>query len=53
VALVLALAHDNEVAQAYDRGERFDEPVKLSQWGKHPAADNMGQRSSRRVKVLV
>lgn len=29
VELALDHAHDNEVARAYDRGERFDERVKL------------------------
>lgn len=32
VELALDHAHDNEVARAYDRGERFDERVKLFQW---------------------
>lgn len=39
VELALDHAHDNEVARAYDRGERFDERVKLFQWwGKQLAA---------------
>ena len=32
VELALDHAHDNEVARAYDLGERFDERVKLFQW---------------------
>jgi integrase len=32
VELALDHAHDNEVARAYDRGERFEERVKLFQW---------------------
>lgn len=32
VELALDHAHDNEVARAYDRGERFDERIKLFQW---------------------
>ncbi|ARO88769.1 hypothetical protein EBAPG3_013880 [Nitrosospira lacus] len=32
VELALDHVHDNEVARAYDRGERFDERVKLFQW---------------------
>lgn len=36
-------AHDNEVARACDRGERFDERVKLFQWwGKQLAAAKRG-----------
>lgn len=32
VELALDHAHDDEVARAYDRGERFDERVKLFNW---------------------
>lgn len=32
VELALDHAHDNEVARAYDRGERFEERVKLFNW---------------------
>ncbi len=32
VELALDHVHDNEVARAYDRGERFDERVKLLDW---------------------
>jgi integrase len=32
VELALDHAHDNEVARAYDRGERFTERIKLFQW---------------------
>lgn len=32
VELALDHAHDNEVARAYDRGERFDGRVELFQW---------------------
>ena len=43
VELSLDHAHDNEVARAYDRGERFDERVKLSQWwGAQLAAAQRG-----------
>lgn len=39
VELALDHAHDNEVARAYDRGEWFEERVKLFQWwGKQLAA---------------
>lgn len=43
VELALDHAHDNEVARAYDRGERFGERVKLFQWwGKQLAAAQRG-----------
>jgi integrase len=43
VELSLDHAHDNEVARAYDRGERFDDRVKLFQWwGKQLAAAQRG-----------
>ena len=43
VELALDHAHDNEVARAYDRGERFGERVKLYQWwGKNLAAAQRG-----------
>lgn len=43
VELALDHAHDNEVARAYDRGERFDERVKLFQWwGKQLSAAQRG-----------
>ena len=43
VELALDHAHDNEVARAYDRGERFEERVKLFQWwGKELAAAQRG-----------
>lgn len=32
VELALDPAHNNEVARAYDRGERFGERIKLFQW---------------------
>ncbi|MDE2389375.1 MAG: hypothetical protein KGN35_09905 [Betaproteobacteria bacterium] len=32
VELALDHVHDNEVARAYDRGERFDERMKLFNW---------------------
>ena len=32
VELALDHAHDNEIARAYDRGERFDERQKLFNW---------------------
>ena len=32
VELALDHAHDNEVARAYDRGERFDDRIKLFNW---------------------
>lgn len=43
VELSLDHAHDNEVARAYDRGERFSERVKLFDWwGKQLAAAQCG-----------
>jgi integrase len=43
VELALDHAHDNEVARAYDRGERFDDRIKLFQWwGKQLAAAQSG-----------
>jgi len=43
VELALDHAHDNEVARAYDRGERFEERVKLFQWwGTQLAAAQRG-----------
>lgn len=43
VELALDHAHDNEVARAYDRGERFNERVKVFQWwGKELAAAQRG-----------
>ncbi len=43
VELALDHAHDNEVARAYDRGERFDERVKLFEWwGAQLAAAQRG-----------
>ena len=43
VELALDHAHDNEVARAYDRGERFGERVKLFQWwGAQLAAAQRG-----------
>lgn len=41
--LALDHAHDNEVARAYDRSERFDDRVKLfNWWGKQLAAAQRG-----------
>lgn len=43
VELALDHAHDNEVARAYDRGERFDERVKLfNWWGEQLSAAQRG-----------
>ncbi len=43
VELALDHAHDNEVARAYDRGERFDERIKLfNWWGMQLAAAQHG-----------
>ena len=43
VELALDHAHDNEVARAYDRGERFEDRVKLfNWWGKQLAAAQRG-----------
>jgi len=43
VELALDHAHDNEVARAYDRGERFDDRIKLFQWwAKQLAAAQYG-----------
>lgn len=48
VELALDHAHDNEVARAYDRGERFDQRVELfNWWGKQLAAAQSG------VKVVT
>lgn len=45
VELALDHAHDNEVARAYDRGERFDQRVKLfNWWGKQLAAAQRGAK---------
>ena len=45
VELALDHAHDNEVARAYDRGERFDQRVELfNWWGKQLAAAQSGVR---------
>ena len=43
VELALDHVHDNEVARAYDRGERFNERVKLfNWWGEQLAAAQRG-----------
>jgi len=43
VELALDHAHDNEVARAYDRGERFEERIKLLRWwGTQLAAAQRG-----------
>lgn len=43
VELALDHAHDNEVARAYDRGERFTQRVELfNWWGKQLAAAQRG-----------
>lgn len=43
VELALDHAHDNDVARAYDRGERFDDRIKLFQWwGSQLAAAQRG-----------
>ena len=43
VELALDHAHDNEVARAYDRGERFDERIKLfNWWGEQLSAAQRG-----------
>ncbi|MBS0497723.1 MAG: integrase arm-type DNA-binding domain-containing protein [Proteobacteria bacterium] len=43
VELALDHAHDNEVARAYDRGERFDDRIKLfSWWGTQLASAQHG-----------
>ena len=45
VELALDHAHDNEVARAYDRGERFEERVKLfNWWGIQLAAAQRGAK---------
>lgn len=45
VELALDHAHDNEVARAYDRGERFDERIKLFRWwGTQLAAAQRGAK---------
>ena len=43
VELALDHTHDNDVARAYDRGERFDERIKLfNWWGAQLAAAQRG-----------
>lgn len=43
VELALDHTHDNDVARAYDRGERFDDRIKLFQWwGSQLAAAQRG-----------
>lgn len=43
VELALDHVHDNEVARAYDRGERFDDRIKLfNWWGKQLTAAQHG-----------
>ncbi len=43
IELALDHAHDNEVARAYDRGERFEKRIKLfSWWGKQLVAAQHG-----------
>jgi integrase len=45
VELALDHAHDNEVARAYDRGERFTRRVELfNWWGEHIAAAQRGAK---------
>jgi len=45
VELALDHAHDNEVARAYDRGERFTQRVELfNWWGEQLAAAQRGAR---------
>ena len=45
VELALDHAHDNEVARAYDRGERFTQRVELfNWWGEHLAAAQRGAK---------
>ena len=45
VELALDHAHDNEVARAYDRGERFDQRVQLYDWwGEQLAAAQRGAK---------
>ena len=49
VELALDHAHDNEVARAYDRGERFEQRVELLDWwGKQLAA---AQRDAKMVPL--
>ena len=43
VELALDHAHDNEVARAYDRGERFEKRIKLfNWWGEQLSAAQRG-----------
>ena len=45
VELALDHAHDNEVARAYDRGERFTQRVELfNWWGEQLAAAQHGAK---------
>ena len=59
VELALDHAHDNEVARAYDRGERFDDRIKLFQWwGKQLATAQRGATivpisHARRIKTTA
>jgi hypothetical protein len=48
VELALDHAHDNEVARAYDRGERFDDRIKLFTGGENSSPlRSMERRLSR------
>ena len=50
VELALDHAHDNEVARAYDRGERFTQRLELfNWWGEHLAA---AQRGAKIIPLL-
>ena len=52
VELALDHVHDNEVARAYDRGERFDERIKLFQWwGAQLAAAQHGATTPLKTKA--
>lgn len=50
VELALDHAHDNEVARAYDRGERFTQRVQLfNWWGEHLA---FAQRGAKIIPLM-
>ena len=45
VELALDHAHDNDVARAYDRGERFTQRVRMcNEWGGQLAAAQRGAK---------
>ena len=53
VELALDRVHDNDVARAYDRGERFDERVKLFQWWRAQLATDQRGATVIPLKIKV